>query len=91
MELIVFGSLKKDFFLRPFFYRKFSIYVPGRSGVAFPLDKHTSATKISEVSRRSVEVDGPKANTKRTLKPPGLNHSVDSPSSAWQRSAKSTS
>ena len=33
---------------------------------------------ISDGPYRLVEADSPEANTERTLKPPGLNHSVSS-------------
>ena len=45
---------------------------------------------ITDGPYRLVEVDGPEANTKRTLRPFGLNYSVGSVvrSSVWLRSAK---
>ena len=46
----------------------------------------------SDSPYRLIEVDGPEANTKETLRPSGLNHSVGSVvrSSVWLRSAKGT-
>ena len=38
MELIIFASLEVLYFYTHFFILGLSIYVPGRSGVAFPLD-----------------------------------------------------
>ena len=48
---------------------------------------------ISDGTYRLVEVDDPIANTKRTLRPSGLNYSVGSVvrSFVWLRSAKGTS